>query len=53
MKPRGFRSRTEIAKALGISRKTLYNKIKSKELSLPSGKLDVENQKKIMKILKT
>jgi DNA-binding NtrC family response regulator len=53
MKERYFKTRSEFAKELNIDRKTLYNRLKDKSILLDSGKISPEDQKMIIKALKS
>ena len=46
-----FKSRQELAKQLGISRNTLLNRLKGKNIEVKRGLLSPEEQKKILKAL--
>ena len=46
-----MKSRKELAKELGISRRTFYSKLKAAEIELPSGKISPKHQEIIFKEL--
>ncbi len=46
-----FITRQELARMMGISRNTLYNRLKSEQIDLKPGLISPEDQKRILDLL--